>query len=71
MLGGEQAGLGVEVALHGLVEVEVVALEVGEAGDVDREAVQAVQDDGMAQGYRLYMAHPIGTVDASFQPYRY
>ena len=50
MLGGEQLRLGLQVALHGLVEVEVVALEVGEAGDVDDNPIEPVQDDGVAGG---------------------
>ena len=50
VLGGEQLRLGLQVALHGLVEVEVVALEVGEAGNVDDNPIEPVQDDGVAGG---------------------
>ena len=41
--GGEQARLGLEVALHRPVEVEVVAGEVREHGDREAGAVDAVQ----------------------------
>jgi hypothetical protein len=40
----EEHGLGVEVGLHGAVVVEVVLAEVGEAGDREPRAVDAVLD---------------------------
>ena len=47
-LGGEQGGLGLEVVLEVAVEVEVVAAEVGEHGDVEDHAVDAALHQGVA-----------------------
>ena len=46
-LGREQAGLGPEVGLDRPVQVEVVAAEVGEHGDVELGAGDAVQGEGV------------------------
>ena len=49
-LGGEQGGLGREVVLEVGVEVEVVAAEVGEDGDVEDDAVDPAH--APARGWR-------------------
>ena len=43
----EQPGLGLEVLLHGPVQVQVVLGEVREAGDVEHHAVDAVEGHGV------------------------
>ena len=61
---GEQARLGREVRLHGLVVVEVVLGEVGEGRDGKACARNAVQVDGMARhlqrGHTHARVHHIG-----------
>ena len=47
MLGGKQQGLGSEVVLHVAVVVQVVVLQVREGGDVEDDAVDAVQGQGV------------------------
>ncbi|MCY1240746.1 hypothetical protein D9M72_536070 [compost metagenome] len=43
MPGREEPGLGLEIFVHGPVEVQVVLGEVGEAGDVELHPVDAVE----------------------------
>ena len=46
-LRGEESGLGLEVVVEGLVEVEVVAPQIREGGDVEDRRVHPVQGQGV------------------------
>ena len=48
---GEQHGLGVEVGLHGLVEVEVVMAQIREDGEVELDCVDPLEREGVARDF--------------------
>ena len=58
----EQRRLGPEVGLHRLVQIEMIAAEVGEHGDVERHARHAVQGERVRRDLHHHRLDAVGDV---------